>query len=152
MFVLLPPMGIGILAGMFGLRQMMRAAAYQRAIYNLYTETERRTTDTGAERKWLMKVWAIGAAAGIAMDLIAYAAAGPLARMGQRLGSAAGVFACRNGSSPLRVALSLWGHGSLFGGGVAFVVLAAGTAAAVCGVIRRAELSAKLDRTLANHI
>ena len=128
-------MGIGILAGMIGLRQMISVVTYQRTTGKLYTETERITMGIDEKRKWVKKALAIGAVSGIAMDVIAYAAAGPLARMGQRLGSVAGVLAYRNGSSPLQVALSLWGHGSLLNGAIAFAVLAVGTAVAVCGMV-----------------
>lgn len=135
MFILLPPMGIGILAGMLGLRQMIRVVTYQRTTGKLHTETERITMGVEEKRKWVKKALAIGAVSGIAMDVIAYTAAGPLARMGRRFGSAAGVLAYRNGNSPLQVALSLWGHGSLLNGAIAFVVLAVGTAVAVCGMV-----------------
>ncbi len=163
MFIWLPPMGISIMAGLFGLRQIMRAVSDQRMACRFYQKMHRWMKDGGTEEKrneetlglipitlLVKEELAIGMAAGVVTDIIAYAVVKPLVQISQRVGGAAGVLACQNGSTPLQVALLLWGHGSLVAGIVAFAGLAVGTATAVCGVIVKTRVSANLNRSYAN--
>lgn len=144
MFILLFPMEMGIMAGLFGIRQIMQAVSEQRSTRRIQRWMQGgRTEEKWKEEKFglapimplLKRGMIIGMPVGVVMDMIAYAAAEPLVKISQKAGGAAGVLACQNGSTPLRVALSLWGHGSLPAGVIAFVGLAVGTATAVCGVI-----------------
>lgn len=148
MFIWLPPMGIGIMAGLFGLWQIMRAVSDQRMVCRFYQKMHRWMKDGGKEEKrneetlgmipitlLVKEGLIIGMAAGVVTDIIAYAVAEPLVQISLRVGGAACVLACQNGSRPLQVALSLWGHGSLVAGIIAFAGLAVGTATTVCGVL-----------------
>ena len=159
MFIWLPPMGISIMAGLFGLRQIMRAVSDQRMACRFYQKMHRWMKDGGTEEKrneetlglipitlLVKEELAIGMAAGVVTDIIAYAVVKPLVQISRRAGGAAGVLAFQNGSTPLRVALSLWGHGSLAAGIIAFMGLAVGTAMAVCGVVVKTKVSADLER------
>lgn len=159
MFILLFPMGMGILAWIFGLRQIMRAVSDQRMVCRFDQRMQQWMKDGGIEEKWskealglipimplVKKGMIIGLLAGVVMDIITYVAAQPLVQISRRAGGAAGVLAFQNGSIPLRVALSLWGHGSLAAGIIAFMRLAVGTAMAVCGVVVKTKVSADLER------
>jgi len=151
-------MGMGILAGTFGLGLIMRAVSDQRMAWRFHEKLLQWTDGGGTEEKGngevpglmsvmplLKKGLAFGLAAGVFIDVTAYAAAGTLVQISQRAGGAAGVLACQNGSTPLQVALSLWGHGSLAAGIIAFAGLAAGTATLVCGAFVQRKVSAELD-------
>ncbi len=159
MFILLFPMGMGILAWMFGLRQIIGAVSDQRMICHFDQRMQQWMKDGGTEEKWskealglipimplVKKDVIIGLPAGVVMDIITYVAAQPLVKISRRAGGAAGVLVFQNGSTPLRVALSLWGHGSLAAGTIAFMGLAVGTAMAVCGVVVKTKVSADLER------
>lgn len=159
MFILLFPMGMGILAGTFGLRLMMRSVSDQRMACRFHKKTGNLMKNGGTEEQGdedgaglipimplVQKGLAAGLAVGVFMDVIAYIAAGPLVKLSQRAGGTANILACQNGSAPLQVALSLWGHGSLTAGIIAFAGLAAGTAALVCGIFVRMKVSTELDR------
>lgn len=159
MFILLFPMGMGIMAGMFGVRLMMRAVSDQRMVWRFYKTIRKWMKGGGAEEKWneealgllpikplAKKGLAIGLAAGVFMDVIAYVSAEPLVRLSQSVGGAAGELSYQNGSLPFQVALSLWGHGSLADGTIAFAGLMVGTMIFVCGVFVRMKVSANLDK------
>lgn len=160
MFILLLPMGLGILTGVFGLCQIMRAVSVQRMAGRFHKKmkkmmkVEEKSDEEALEFMpimfWVKQGLAIGMAVGVFMDVIAYAVAEPLVKISQRAGGAAGILACQNGSASLQVAFSLWGHGSLTAGIVAFVGLAVGTAMAVCGVIVKSKVSANMNRAYAN--
>lgn len=158
MFIWLPPMGIGIMAGIFGMRQIMRVVSYQRMVCRSYKKRQRGIKGDGTEERWneealeLMPIMplvkrgmVIGIPAGMVMDMLAYKAAEPLVRLSQSVGGAAGDLSYQNGSTPFRVALSLWGHGSLPAGVIAFAILALGAAMAVCGIFEKIAISEMLE-------
>ncbi len=94
MFILLFPMGMGILAWIFGFRQIMRAVSDQRMVCRFDQRMQQWMKDGGTEEKWSKEVLGlipimplvkkgmiIGLLAGVVMDIITYVAAQPLVQI-----------------------------------------------------------------------